>query len=145
MRTKFLIAIAFTLASLANAIAQEPDKRSPIDRYRGDTVYTLMMCQISFYNAQTNAMVDKAQDQASDYESCIEKGKGTTKLAFDAALRTIRKPAAVEALKAHHVAFVTALQGIRPAVEERKGAYRQRQQVLEERLTATWARIEIEQ
>jgi hypothetical protein len=45
----------------------------------------------------------------------------------------------------HHVAFISALEGIRPDLDERKINYEVRQQALETKLSEAWARFEVEQ
>ena len=86
----------------------------------------------------------RPQDNSSDVQGCISKGKTEAKTSFNKALRTIRKPAAKEALKNYHVAFVTALEGLLPGTQEPKFVYEQRQQTLKSRLAETWAKYELE-
>ena len=103
------------------------------------------MCKLGLQLALAKAELGQQQDEKSDYPGCIEQGKATAKLNLDKALRTLRKAKAQEALKSFHVAFVGALEGVRPGSNERKISYEQRQQALEGKLTEAWARFEIEQ
>jgi hypothetical protein len=57
----------------------------------------------------------------------------------------VKKPKAQETLKSYHVAFVTALGGISPGIDERRVSYEQRQQALKDKVTEAWARFEVEQ
>lgn len=140
--TTILASILIVTCSLA---AEEPDKRTPLERYQGDGQYSLLMCKMTLRLALARAEGSEAQDEKSDYAECIERGKATAKQNLVKALRTLKKPKAQDSLKSYHVAFVTALEGIRPGVSERKISYEQRQQALEEKLTEAWARFEIEQ
>lgn len=85
-----------------------------------------------------------SNDLDADYPACIENGKNTAKRNFAPALRSIKKQKAQEALKSYHVAFVTAMDGIKPGTNELKISYEQRQQLLESKLNEAWARFEIE-
>lgn len=124
--------------------AQEKDNRTPLEAYEGDTFYHQVMCEGALSLALARKDLYRPQDSSSDVRGCISKGKAAAKASFDKALRTVRKPAAKEALKNYHVAFVTALEGITPGTEEPKFVYEQRQQALKSRLKETWARFELE-
>ena len=89
--------------------------------------------------------IQTIKDEKDDYRACITKGKTASKQNLDAALKTVKKPNAKEALKTYHVALVSALEGINPGSDERKINYEQRQQNLEGKMTEAWARFEIEQ
>jgi hypothetical protein len=84
-------------------------------------------------------------DEKSNYTGCIEDGKKDAKQNLESALKSLKKPKAKEALKSYHVAFVTAIDGINPGMDERKISYEQRQQSLDGKLTEAWARFEVEQ
>ena len=140
--------VALLLASLVGVEvfgAEEPDNRTPLERYQGDGEFSLLMCKISLRMALDRAALGEQQDEKSDVAGCIEKGKSTTKKSLELALRTVRKAKAKEALKSYHVSFVGALKGIRPGSDERKISYEQRQQTLKGKLTEAWARFEVEQ
>jgi hypothetical protein len=140
----FAASLALALASHVALGADDSDKRTPLERYRGDTQFALMMCKISLRLALAVAAGGGQQDNKSDYASCITENKASAKLTLDKALRTVKKSKAQEALKSYHVAFSTAIEGIRPGADERKMSYEQRQQSLEEKLTEAWARFETE-
>lgn len=141
--TTILAVILIVMSSLATA--EGPDKRTPLERYNGDGHFSLVMCKLSLRLALSKAELGEAQDEKSDYAGCIEHGKATAKENLVKALRTLKKSKAQESLKSYHVAFVTALEGIRPGSDERKINYEQRQQALEGKLTEAWARFEVEQ
>ena len=118
--TAFIVLLLTTLTASA---ADEADNRSPLDRYRGDSQYHLLMCSMSFKMAALKADGGQPQDEKDDYAGCIKKGKAESKANLDKALRTLKKPQAREALKTYHVAFVSALEGIFPGADERRISY----------------------
>jgi hypothetical protein len=142
---KSIIASIGLLLALQASFATEPDSRTPLARYHEDSQFALVKCKLTFKLAIARADVGVQQDEMSDYSACIAKGKMTAKTNLDKALRTVKKLKAQEALKTYHVAFVTAVEGIRPGGDERKMNYEQRQQALEGKVTEAWARFEIEQ
>lgn len=133
-----------TAASLAFA-ADEPDKRTPLERYRGDGQFSLMVCKLNLKMALMQTQLGQAQDENSDWASCIRLGKDTAKTNLPLALKTLKKQKAQEALKSYHVALVTAIDGIAPGTDERRISYDHRQQALEAKVTEAWARFEVEQ
>lgn len=138
--------VLFLLAAVAmTSWAEEPDKRTPIQRYEGNTNFPLLMCALTMKNALLRAEIDKALLDTQAYEACVSDGKAKAKPALEAALRSTKKPKAQAALKSVHVAFLTALDGIAPDVSERRIAYEQRQTMLKGKLTEAWARFEVEQ
>ena len=124
--------------------AQEKDNRTPLEAYQGSTYYHQIMCEATLSLALARGDLYRPQDNSSDVQGCISKGKTEAKTSFNKALRTVRKPAAKEALKNYHVAFVTALEGLLPGTQEPKFVYEQRQQTLKSRLAETWAKFELE-
>lgn len=135
------LVLAFQLSFAADA----PDNRPPLERYQGDTQFALLMCKLSFDLSILKVKSGAQQDEKSDYNGCIAKGKITAKASLGKALPAVKKAKAQDALKAYHVAFVSAIEGIRPGIDERKIHYEQRQQGLEGKITEAWARFEIEQ
>jgi hypothetical protein len=142
---RLIYVIAVLLVSASSFAADEPDNRTPLERYRGDGQVSILMCNISLRLALSRAELGAAQDEQSDYVGCIEREKGKSKQNLAKALRTVKKVKAQEALKSFHVSLVTALDGIRPGINERKINYEQRQQALEGKITEAWARFEVEQ
>jgi hypothetical protein len=63
-----------------------------------------------------------------------KKEEASSKVNFTAALHALKKPKAQEALKAYHVAFMTALKGIAPGADKS----------LKDKVTEAWTRFEIE-
>jgi hypothetical protein len=98
-------------------------------------------CSLAFMLATTLAEsrqlgieIKKEDEEKSDYLGCIREGRAKSKINLDRALRTVKKPKAQEALKAVHVAFITALEGISPGIDERQISYEQRQQALKDKI-----------
>jgi hypothetical protein len=142
---KTLTVLFATILVMYAAGAQEADKRTPLERFRGDGQFSLMMCKINLKMALARSELGQAQDEKSDWSTCIKQGKEAAKVNLSAALKTVKKVKAQEALKTYHVALITAIDGIAPGAQERKLSYEQRQQALEGKLTETWARFDVEQ
>jgi hypothetical protein len=143
MRLRPLL-LSLILATALPAFAQEPDKRTPLERYEADSKVTLYMCKLTLKLALAKSEAGQSQDEQSDWIACIRNGKTTTKASFDKALTAVKKSKAKEALKTYQVAYMAAIDGIAPGSDERKINYEQRQQSLEGKLTEAWARFEIE-
>ena len=135
-----LLGISFVFATAALA-ADEPDRRSPLDRYQGDGQYSLLLCKLTLEKELMSGDLSVAMAQLS---KCVGQGKSAAGKNLNAALRTVKKPAAQAALKAYHVTFVTALEGVRPGLNERKISYEERQQRFDDQLNAAWAKFEVE-
>ncbi len=148
MKTSQLAVAIFVLCcccSTALFAEDEKDTRNPVDKYHGDAFFYSLTCKLSFQIAMSKRQLSQPSDEKDDYRACITKGKTASKQNLDAALKTVKKPNAKEALKTYHVALVSALEGINPGSDERKINYEQRQQNLEGKMTEAWARFEIEQ
>lgn len=141
------LAICFvTSAGLVGFVGgEEVDNRTPLEKYKGDTYFARIMCSLKLRTALLKQGAGETDVESIDYEKCITKGKTDAKKSLDITLTTIKKSRAKEALKSYHVAFIAALEGIRPGLNERKINYEQRQQALEDKMTEAWARFEVEQ
>ena len=125
--------------------AEAVDSRSPTDRYRGDSIYTLMMCRIAVFSAETDRIAGTARSELSDYVSCINRARQSNKANLDIALRSTSTVKVQEALKSYHVVLSVALEAVTRSEYERTDAYERRQRSNDERLTEAWARVEVEQ
>ena len=143
-RISLAIALTLVVVSSANAAA-ESDKGSALERYQVHTEGFLMLCPVRFQLAEGRAERGMEQDQESNYQGCIAEGKATARSNLDKALRAEKKSKARDALKSYHVAFVAALEGIRPGVGERSINYDRRQQIFRDKVNEAWARFEVEQ
>jgi hypothetical protein len=142
---KRFLSLLIAIAGTGVASAEEPDKRTPLERYSGDGQFALVMCKLQLKTALLKADLGQAPDEKSDWIGCIRQGKEQAKANLAAALRTVKKRKAQEALKSYHVALVTAIDGIAPGADERKISYEQRQQALDTKVTEAWNRFEVEQ
>ena len=142
-----LIVASFALLIAATSLhaADETEMRKTLERYRGDTQVALYLCQTSLRIAVLKANVGKPMTEENDYPACIEQGKAAARAGLERALKVAKKPKLKEALKSFQVAYISAIEGIRPGTEEIKINYEQRLQRLEDKLTETWARVEVEQ
>lgn len=120
-----------------------PEEHTPLEQYRGITQSSLQVCSGAFSIAQHSANLGIA---AKDYSGeCIATTKANAVEKFKAAILTVKKDKAKEALKSYHVAFITALEGIAPGSDEPRIIYQQRQQALAGKVTEAWSRFEIEE
>lgn len=142
---------AVVLALAGGTVLAQP--QSPLDAYNSATYGGLLLCSLARQNAVLEAELRAAGGTPpprepgsanTPYPDCISQGKVNAKKALDRVLPTIRKPAAREALKTVHVAFVSALEGLRPGPEELVIDYRRRQQRLSAALDEAWTRFEVE-
>lgn len=101
-------------------------------------------CSLMFGTAQLVAEQGKPKAASTDYRACVAEKKIEVKENLRSALNGVKAPAAKEALKSFHVAFITAIDGIVPGMDERKFAYDTRQQTLSDKMNETWARFEVE-
>lgn len=136
---------AITLLLSTALAAAEPDTRSPLDRYYGDGRGEAMICKMMLKLALVRAEANIAQDNNTNWRTCVVEAKAKAKANFPAALKTVRKNKAQDALKAYHVAFISALDAIEPGDGERRIAYDQRQQTHDAKMLEAWTRFEIEQ
>ncbi len=141
--TIILVGILITTSSTSFA-TETQDKNTSLGGYKrmGSLIVT---CKIILRLALARAEGGLEQDKQSDYVGCIKDMKALAKENLDKALRKVNKSKTQEALKSYHVAFITALEGIRPGSDELKINYEQRQQALQDKLTEAWARVEVEQ
>lgn len=139
-------ALFLAMASCCLAAPNEAatDTRSPLDAYRGDTSFLLLKCRLAL---ELNIQVTRLGNEHSsedDYQGCIREGLSDSRAALDRALKLVRKREAVAALKAVHIAFSSALQGVSPGYDEARISYAQRQQQLKGKLDEAWARFDLE-
>jgi hypothetical protein len=140
---RFLLTAALAAAFACHA--QEPDKRTPLEKYQGQTAFALLMCPTALRIANASAEMGKEPGEHGDWRKCQIDQRAEAKRMLDAALKGVRKPAAHAALKTHYVAFIAALDGITPARDELKISYQARQAALKDKLNEAWARFEVEQ
>ena len=137
--------IAPTLLCLALlSHAQEKDDRPLSKKYEGAIAFGQISCGMKFRSAQALAELGQKGDEKSDWRGCIEQHRGTVKTAYDAFVKTVKKPAAKAALKEHYVLGISSIAGIAPESDELAISYKRRQAELRGRLNEQWTRFEIE-
>lgn len=137
---KAIVAFVVTLATSV-AAAGPGDSKTPADNYRTVTQVLLARCSL-MHRVIADGLVS-ASDERGNYADCISKGVIESKATLQPALATLKTESAKEALKAYHVAFITALEGINPGLDERRISYEQRQQALSDKVTEAWTRFDI--
>ena len=101
------------------------ENKTPIERYHFTCEYYLAICKLKFkiasVQAQTAELGGKIErDESDGYEGCIDEGRVIAKTELNKVLPTLKNPKAENTLKNYHVAFITALEGIKPRYDERK-------------------------
>lgn len=145
MKQQLTLAAALLLPTLALAADDA------LKTYRGSTEFGLADCRGTFLLAQANAKHVAATGRSAasaadtDVGQCIEGNSSKAKDKLASALESLKTEDAKKALKAYHVAFVTALRGIDPGSAERQISYDQRQQALRDKVNEAWAAFELEQ
>jgi hypothetical protein len=123
----------------------EPDHRTPLNTYHADTLALIQICSLEFRITNSLAEGGQPPSEDADYRKCISERGVSARAELKAAILTVKKEKAREALKAYHVAFIAALEGIAPGVDEPKILYQQRQQTLNDKVTEAWAKFDIEE
>lgn len=139
------LSLAILVCSLALPVhAQQQRAPDPIDKFKGDSYFWQMMCTNAFSLAQLRTETATPQDAQSDWKKCISDGESAAKANYQAAMKIVRKKAAIEALKSAHVATLSALRGIAQDSEERRIVYVQRQGSLRAKADEAWLRFDVE-
>lgn len=137
------LAALFVLYS-SSLFADDSEFKTPIDKYRSQNDYFLIMCKIDFKLNQNLIELGKEIKPDEDFGNCIKESKIKSQKDLGKALNFIKIASAKQALKKYHISFVAALYGIRPSIDELKIVYDQRQDRLQEKMTEAWAAFEIE-
>lgn len=151
MKTYPLAAALLAIAFCAHAAEADP-KQTPLEHYRSETNFNVTLCGLKYKLALEKAKAAsmgvpdaEKQDEKSDFNGCIRQAKADGKASLDKAMKTVKKPAAREALKTYHVAFIATIDGVRAGDNEMRMHYDQRQNALKARMDDAWARFDIEQ
>lgn len=139
MRQRVCVAVAAMLCSTAYA-------DGPVEKYRATTRLHVYMCQLKLKTAWAvgaTTLEGMKANPDTNWPGCLEDGQKELRVDFAAALRAVRKPAAIAALKEYQVAALSALAGVAPAGDEMRMHYRQRQATLQGKMTEAWARFEV--
>lgn len=142
---KTLCALLFMTFLASSAIAEQSEKRTPIDEFRGTTQFQLMKCQLEAKIAFLKVEGGELQEAYSSIGSCQKDGRSEAKKTFQKANAKVAKnPSASKALKDYYAAWLSALNGITPEPSELKIVYDKRQGDASRRADELWGRFEIE-
>lgn len=126
------------------AYSPEDLRRPAIEQYRSHIAFSMKVCKLLYESAISTQAPEDQAEIASEFEKCVTQTGTYARALYEKSLASIKKPGAKQALKEVHVAFATALEGIRSRDGELKIGYPSRQAALADRLTAAWSRFEIE-
>lgn len=138
------------LVAATRIAAAAQDDRSPIARYEGDLEYAVIKCTLALKIANNSAKLtelkgnDGSSPDSEDWRVCIATQKTTAKVNYEAALKSVKKPAARAALKEHFIQGSQALSGIAPYSNETVIAHAKRQGDNRAKLDELWTRFELE-
>lgn len=145
MQKRNLAAAAMLFASVLHA---QPDNRTPLEAYRGDSAGGVMLCgmklKLALLHAERSMPPTEEERRSADYAGCIRDQSATIRQQYAKALRVVKKPAAKAALKEHFIAVSMQLQGLVPASDEIRLNYTRRQTENEARTEEKWIRFEAE-
>jgi hypothetical protein len=134
------------------AIAVEQGTQSEVAMYIESSGLSWTQCSLNFTiaqyrasSAQSTGKTERKLDEDSDYVTCITDREAEARAYLAQTLRTVTKPKAREALKEYHVAFITALRGILPGMQELRIDYDRRQLVLKGKLDEMLLRFQMEE
>lgn len=124
--------------------AKKEEPRPPLEDYIGKVQYSILACDLSYrLETSTRQLGDEVPEEKT-LGACVKEQTADVKKALDRALPTIKKDRAKQAARDLHVAFLTALRGISPGVNETRLGYSVRQQQLRDKLNEAIARLETE-
>lgn len=125
----------------------------PFESLRATLNGHLYLCKLAMKLELARAEADRAnvaipdESSATKVESsasCVKEKRTLGRAEFAKYAKMIKKKAALDALKSAQVAYLAAMDGIQPQSGERRGAYEQRQSLLETKLDEAWAKFEVE-
>lgn len=130
--------------AIAGVSEEDYAKYPPLKKYKIETDYKYAFCKITFNIAASKSNLGLTQDNESDFITCFEDAKKSTKLLLNKSLKTVKTASAKTALKNYHVTFLVALDGIYPGKDEIKIDYARRQQALNDKMQEAWAKFEVD-
>lgn len=135
---KTLVALILGVVSLAVGAqtafwkeAPRPANVTALQHYFGTLDVGLFVCRLSvkLTPKQNNGLKDpdaKPEFDSSDFRLCIKQTREGVTSTYEAAVATVKKPAAKAALKEHLVLGIGALEAIAPQMDERAIDYERR-------------------
>jgi hypothetical protein len=141
---KRLFIAVLSLGIFASAAADE-GKQNPLDQFREQTNYHLLMCRLKERLAINTSQLGEESNPVAEIGACIRDAKSQAKRYFPAALKVASKqPAAGKLLKDYYASWLTSLNGVMPSPTERKIDYERRQDDADAKHDAIWNRLEVE-
>lgn len=122
----------------------ENEKGPPLQAYRSHASFSLLMCRMSYDLSVSERQLGYKPSAKGDFPGCLRAASEKARALLTKASLQVKSPAAKQALKDFHVAYMTALEGISPKVGELKSGYTARQAALDDSVNAAWARFDIE-
>lgn len=141
-------ALAFALLPIVSFADGAPQERQSsccgphVHGYRNYTRQVLASCSrwVQVRYRESISIVD-----GDRLNACIASGLQESRMQLEAALRTVHRKSAREALRAYQLSFESALAGVEPTRDEPAAAYDQRQSSLRHLLAHAWTRYELEE
>lgn len=147
--SKLFSAIAIATVAAASWAQSAPSENvsfKQVDDYRSKTFAGMTFCSIVVETMllNTESGRDSYGNGLAKVVDCVRSNKEQSQEKLKQALEEVKTPAAKEALKNYHIAFMTALDGLEPGMGERRYAYEVRTQQLRGELQKAWNRFELE-
>lgn len=128
-----------------NVGAQDVDKRTPVERYKGETVGGVIECGLRIEMLDLQQTTTGYASALDELYNCISKSKTAARSALNLAVASLRKEKALEALKQHYIAFSAAMDNLKPSTSESKLVWQQRRSADKAKMNEAWARFEVEE
>lgn len=140
-----LASVVFVGCITASVVYAEEDNRPPLEQFQGGTHFNLLNCQIAALTANAQIALGTLSEPYSTIGICVKEGKAAVKPLFPKAIAPFAsKPEASKLLKEYYAQWLTAMDGIKPNIDEREVNYEARQKDGERKLNEAWHRFEIE-
>ncbi|CAG9932219.1 hypothetical protein [Candidatus Nitrotoga arctica] len=140
------LSIALLLSVVTTGVhAEEEDKRSPLEKFQGGTHFHFFMCQLTARKAELDVKMGNLREPYTTVGACVKDGKSAVKALFPKAISPFAsKPEASKLLKEYYVLWLTAMDSVKPDINEDDSEYEKRQKNNDRKLNEAWHRFEIE-
>lgn len=140
-----LASVVFVGCITASVVHAEEDNRPPLEQFQGGTHFHLLMCQLETRLAIAKVRLGTLSEAYSTIGACVKEGKSAVKILFPKAnVQFVAKPEASKLLKEYYVLWLSAMDSVKPDIDERETNYETRQKNGERKLNEAWHRFEIE-
>jgi hypothetical protein len=142
---KTVYVLLFMAFSASSAFAEQTEKRTPIEEFRGATQFQLIKCKLEATSAILKVELGEINDAYSPIATCQKEGRAEIKKKFiKANAKLAHNTSASKILKDYYAAWLSAFNGITPEAGELKVVYEKRQSDLNRKADELWSRFEIE-